>query len=270
MLYNFAGASVCRCEYSSPLRTFVAPRASSIAAGRLANMLRSLRLVQTRGLRPLSTANFPTYRSLAEATAEDMKLSVKQFRVVSPPEQTASRALAIFSGLKDVNLGCQVDLYEHGLQTATRAYEDGADVEQVVVALLHDIGELLSPVAHGEVAAGLLRPYISAENYWILMHHEVFQAYYYGDAAGVDKDLREQFRGEEYFDACEYFCGKWDQTSFDPDFESRPLDFFEPMVRDVVSRTPYWDAKHMSDPLNRAKRGILGAYPGANAQRCST
>ena len=139
-------------------------------------MLRSLRLVQTRGLRPLSTANFPTYRSLAEATAEDMKLSVKQFRVVSPLEQTAIRALAIFSGLKDVNLGCQVDLYEHGLQTATRAYEDGADVEQVVVALLHDIGELLSPVAHGEVAAGLLRPYISAENYWILMHHEVFQA----------------------------------------------------------------------------------------------
>ena len=48
-----------------------------------------------------------------------------------------------------------------------------------VVALLHDIGEIWSPINHGEIAASILRPYISPENYWILMHHEIFQAYLY-------------------------------------------------------------------------------------------
>ena len=33
-----------------------------------------------------------------------------------------------------LNIGCAVDLYEHGLQTATLALRDGADEETVVVA----------------------------------------------------------------------------------------------------------------------------------------
>ena len=51
----------------------------------------------------------------------------------------------------------QLDLLEHSLQSATRAHRDGADEELVVVALLHDIGEVLCPGNHGEVAAGLLQ-----------------------------------------------------------------------------------------------------------------
>jgi len=108
---------------------------------------------------------------------------------------------------KGLALGCQVDLFEHALQTATRCYNDVmartkaedseekakltpaglsvVDEELVVVALLHDIGETLSPINHGEVAAGILRPFISPRNYWILMHHEIFQLYYYGKAAGT-------------------------------------------------------------------------------------
>jgi predicted HD phosphohydrolase len=108
---------------------------------------------------------------------------------------------------KGLALGCQVDLFEHALQTATRCYNDVIartkaetpeqkaaltpagltvdDEELVVVALLHDIGETLSPINHGEVAAGILRPFISPRNYWILMHHEIFQLYYYGEAAGA-------------------------------------------------------------------------------------
>jgi predicted HD phosphohydrolase len=108
---------------------------------------------------------------------------------------------------KGLALGCQVDLFEHALQTATRCYNDVIartkaetpeqqaaltpagltvdDEELVVVALLHDIGETLSPINHGEVAAGILRPFISPRNYWILMHHEIFQLYYYGEAAGI-------------------------------------------------------------------------------------
>ena len=152
-------------------------------------------------------------------------------------------------------------MYEHGLQTATRAHAAGADEETVVVALLHDIGEVLSPVNHGEVAAGLLRPYISPESYFILMHHEVFQAFYYGDAAGVEKHTREQFRHSPHFDACERFCLEWDQSSFDPGFQSQPVEDFVPMVRRILSRKPYAHPDHTDDPVNAAKRALSAAYP---------
>ena len=56
-----------------------------------------------------------------------------------------------------------------------RAYQDGADEEMVVCALLHDIGEVLSPSNHGEIVAGILKPYISEKMHWILGHHEIFQ-----------------------------------------------------------------------------------------------
>jgi len=205
--------------------------------------------------------DLPKYCSLEEATAEDMKRSVEHFNKVSSPDMQANRILRLMKELKGVNLGCQVDLYEHGLQTATRAHRDGADEETVVVGLLHDIGEVLSPIAHGEVAASLLRPYISPENYWILMHHEIFQGYYYGDAAGIDKNLRDKFRDSEHFVACESFCRDWDQTSFDPTYESLPMDFFVPMVKRVIARTPYWHASHSDDAVCAAKSGLQGAYP---------
>ena len=74
-----------------------------------------------------------------------------------------------------MELGARIDLYEHALQSATRATRDGASDEIVACALLHDVGEVLCPSNHGDVAAAILRPYISKEAHWVLAHHEVFQ-----------------------------------------------------------------------------------------------
>ena len=41
-----------------------------------------------------------------------------------------------------------------------------------------------------------------------------------------------------YQDAVD-FCHRWDQCAFDPDYESLPLEFFEPMVRRVFGREPF-------------------------------
>merc|ERR550525_704575 len=120
----------------------------------------------------------------------------------------------------------------------------------------------MTPINHGEVAASLLRPYITPQNYWILAHHEVFQAYHYQHAAELPvKDSRERFRGHKYFDACAEFCEKWDQPSFAPDYETKPLEFFEPMVRRIFARSPYWHAEHGLEEMNAAKMEIGGAYP---------
>ena len=48
--------------------------------------------------------------------------------------------------------------------------------------------------------------------------------------------MRDQYRDSPYFDACAEFCEKYDQAAFDPDYDSEPLEFFEPMVRRVMAR----------------------------------
>ncbi len=132
--------------------------------------------------------------------------------------------------------GYPVDRLEHCLQTATRALRDGRDEEYVVCALLHDIGDTLGPANHADVAAVLLEPYVSEENHWIVKHHGIFQGYYFFHHVGLDRDAREAFRDHPYFDACAEFCEKYDQNSFDKDFDSEPLETFLPMIERVFAK----------------------------------
>mmetsp|Transcript_16548 Transcript_16548/g.31237 ORF Transcript_16548/g.31237 Transcript_16548/m.31237 type:complete len:221 (+) Transcript_16548:56-718(+) len=203
------------------------------------------------------------FTDLKKAKREDSALMMKVFNKVASPAMAAERVLKMFRDLKGVNIGTKVDLYDHGLQTATRAYRDGCDEETVVVALLHDLGECLSPINHGEIAAGLLRPYIGPQNYWILMHHEVFQAYYYQDAFELkEKNTRDRFKDSPYFKACEEFCFKYDSPAFDPEYDSLPLEHFEPMVTKLFSRKPYTDSQCADDSeVNKAKLTLAEAYP---------
>jgi predicted HD phosphohydrolase len=136
--------------------------------------------------------------------------------------------------LKDDHGGFAVDRLEHSLQTATRAHQDGRDEEYVVCALLHDIGDILLPANHAEMGATILKPYVSEANHWMLEKHGIFQGYYFFHHLGLDRDLREQFRGHPHFEYCAQFCHRYDQNSFDPAFESMPLEAFTPMMRRVM------------------------------------
>ena len=128
---------------------------------------------------------------------------------------------------------------EHSLQSATRAHRDGADEEMVVAALLHDIGDLLSPYNHSEMAAAVLRPYVSEKTYWIVRHHGLFQSYYYAHHSGGDRNARDAYRDHPWYQATVDFCERWDQSSFDPEYDSLPLEFFEPVVKRVFAREPF-------------------------------
>ena len=135
--------------------------------------------------------------------------------------------------------GYRVTRYQHSLQSATRAHRDGADEELVVAALLHDIGDILSPYNHSELAAAIIKPYVSDKTHWIVKHHGLFQGYYYDHFLGGDRNARDRYKDHPYYDACVYFCQNYDQNAFDPDYESLPLDFFEPMVRRVFAQNKY-------------------------------
>jgi len=149
------------------------------------------------------------------------------------------RLLAALRGLSHSLAGYRIDRLQHSLQSASRAEDDGADIELVVAALIHDLGDDLAPENHSQMAAAIIRPYVRAEVTWIIEHHGIFQMYYYGDAAGVNKHERERYRGHDWFDNCERFCRDWDQMAFDPDYPTRPLEHFEPMLREIFTRTPF-------------------------------
>ena len=145
------------------------------------------------------------------------------------------RILAHLSLLAGDTGGYAVDRLTHSLQTATRAQRDGRDDEYVVCALLHDIGDTLAPANHSDLAAAILEPFVSEKNVWIVKQHAIFQGYYFFHHLGLDRDMRERFRDHEWFRDCAEFCEKYDQNSFDPDYDTLPLEAFEPAVRKLFA-----------------------------------
>jgi len=139
--------------------------------------------------------------------------------------------LSLLNKMQGDMMGYQIDRYTHCLQSATRADKDGADEETIVCALLHDIGDIIAPDNHSEVAAAILRPYVCEKNYWIVKHHGLFQGYYYFHHLNKDRNARDAFKGHQFYKSCIDFCQRWDQCSFDPEYENSPLEYFEPMLK---------------------------------------
>ena len=187
------------------------------------------------------TQEVVAFTSMAEGTREDYQLLERLEEEFA--KGTAERVLNMLLDLSGSLSGYQVDRLEHSLQCATRAYRDGAEEEMVVAALLHDIGDLLSPFNHSELAAAVLRPYVSERTYWIVLHHGLFQSYYYAHHTGGDRNARDAYRDHLWYQDTVDFCHRWDQSSFDPDYESLPLEFFRPMVKRVFNRPPFSDGR---------------------------
>ncbi len=152
---------------------------------------------------------------------------------------TADRLLDALVTLDESLSGYRVTRLGHSLQSATRAHRDGADVDWVVSALLHDIGDIFAPYNHDEYAASILKPFVREQCTWVVEKHGDFQMLYYGHHVGGNQHKRDAFKGHLYFDDCATFCERWDQCSFDPDYVHEGIGFFRDMVRDVFARAPY-------------------------------
>ena len=174
-----------------------------------------------------------SFRRLEDSTASDWELLTQAF--VPFLDDLPNRIINQMRELAHDHGGFAVNRLEHCLQTATRAYNDGRDEEYVVCALLHDIGDMLAPAAHADLAATILKPYVSPENHWMVEKHGIFQGYYFFHHIGLDRNMRDQFGDHQWFERTAEFCEKYDQPSFDPEFESMSLDDFVPMVRQILS-----------------------------------
>ena len=175
-----------------------------------------------------------TFTNMEHSTGAEWKLIAEEY--VPYANALPDRVLAHLKLLSGDYGGFAVDRMTHSLQTATRAQRAGKDEEYVVCALLHDIGDALGSFNHADVAAAILKPFVSAENFWMVEKHGMFQGYYFFHFLGLDRNMREQFRGHPSFELTAEFCEKYDGPAFDPNGETLPLDFFEPMVRRLFAQ----------------------------------
>lgn len=173
------------------------------------------------------------FHSMVESTAEDWGKIASASAEFG--RELPQRLITHLNLLKGDCGGFVVDRLEHSLQTATRAHRDGRDEEYVVCALLHDIGDILAPRNHADIGAAIVQPFVSEANHWMVAQHAIFQGYYFFHHLGLDRDMREQFRGHPHFEYCAQFCHLYDQAAFDPAYESMPLEAFEPMLGRVMS-----------------------------------
>ena len=175
-----------------------------------------------------------TFRRMDESTAEQW--AEIGARTTERQARVARRVLAMLEALGDMTDGFAVDQLTHSLQTATRAEEAGADRQMVVAALCHDIGKYVSVPNHPRIAAEILRPYVRDEVFHVIRTHQDFQGRHYYHHFGGDPEERDQYRDEPWFALGERFADEWDQTSFDPDYPTKPLSHFEPAVREVFGQ----------------------------------
>jgi predicted HD phosphohydrolase len=179
------------------------------------------------------SATQTTFTRMQDATPEDYRIVGEHgvhFMAGLP-----DRVLAHLRLLAGDTGGYAVDRLTHSLQTATRAHRDGRDEEYVVCALVHDIGDTLASYNHADLGAAILYPFVSEKLHWIVEQHAVFQGYYFFHHLGLDRNMRERFRDHPWFRDCAEFCAIYDQNSFDPAYDTLPLEYFEPMVRRVLA-----------------------------------
>jgi predicted HD phosphohydrolase len=175
-----------------------------------------------------------SFHHMKDGSREDFQLIGAEFSSYS--KGLTDRVIAHLNLLQGDFGGFPVDRYTHSLQTATRALRDGRDEEYVVVALLHDIGDTLGTFNHPDIAAAILKPFVSERNLWMVQNHGIFQGYYFFHHIGMDRDMRDRFKDHPDFDYTAEFCELYDAAAFDPHAETLPISEFEPMIRRLMAR----------------------------------
>lgn len=173
------------------------------------------------------------FGAMTEATKLDWDIIAAHNRVFAAG--LCDRVVTHLELLRGDSGGFSVDRLEHSVQTATRAYRANKSDEYVLCALLHDIGDTLGSFNHPDVAAAILKPFISEDHLWMVEKHGIFQGYNFFHHFGMDRNMREQFLGHPAYDMTVEFCQEYDQPAFDPNYDSMDLEEFLPAMREMFA-----------------------------------
>jgi predicted HD phosphohydrolase len=174
-----------------------------------------------------------TFRSMDQSTAADWAIIMPEYLHLA--SGLAKRVLAHLLLLDGDTGGFPVDRLHHSRLTATLALEAGEDEEYVACALLHDIGDTLGTWNHPDVAAVILRPFVSDDNHWMVDKHGIFQGYNFFHHIGMDRNMRDRLREHPGYDRAARFVESYDNRAFDPALPCLPLERFVPIVERVFA-----------------------------------
>ena len=191
-----------------------------------------------------------TFTRMDQSTQQDWQAIVPE--AIRFAKALPDRVLAHLKLLDGDYGGFPIDRYQHCLQTATLALRAGRDEEYVVCALLHDIGDTLGPYNHPDVAAAILKPFVSEANHWMVQNHGIFQGYNFFHHIGLNRHMRDAFKGHAHSEPTAEFIELYDSPAFDAATETLPITEFEPMLRRVLAQP---------------KQSVYKAAMDANAQR---
>lgn len=185
----------------------------------------------------MATPRIVSFVRMSDGTVEDYRIIEENnlLTAATLPDRIIEHLRA--QAFDDVSY--KIDRMQHVLQTATRAELDAADDDWLTACLLHDIGDVLAPYNHGELASEIIRPFVREEVTWVVRHHGVFQRFYNKSLAEAARNSRDRFRDHPHYQTAVDFCERWDQVSFDPDYPTRSLEHFEPVLRRVFTREPF-------------------------------
>ncbi len=175
-----------------------------------------------------------TFTRMDHSTAEQWAVIGKE--TYEHQHRVPENALGMLRSLSDITDGFAVDQLTHSLQAATLAERGGADEEMIFASLLHDIGKAVSVPNHPEIAASIIKPYVRDDVYHVIWAHQDFQGRHYYHHFGGDPNARDRYAGAPWFDLAAKFADEWDQTAFDPDYDTLKLDHFEPLVREQMAK----------------------------------
>ncbi len=174
-----------------------------------------------------------TFKRMQDSTQEDWGIIKPQ--AAEYFSKLPGRVIAHLSLLQGEFSGFPIDRYQHCLQTATLALKDGRDDEYVVCALLHDIGDTLGSYNHPEIAAAILKPFVSEANLWMIEHHGIVQGHNFFHHIGMDRNMREQLKEHPHYQRTLEFVDLYDDPAFDASSQTWSIDVFEPIVRRVMN-----------------------------------
>ena len=170
-----------------------------------------------------------TFTSMDKSTAGDWQAVLANDS--GWEERFQDRVLGHLCQLASDPGGFAVDRLTHSLQTAHRAEVDGRGDAYLICALLHDVGDMLTPLNHADVGAAIVRPWVPESYHWMVQNHAVFQGYYFWHHIGRDPNARDALADHPHYPLAEEFVRLYDMPSFDPDYPTPAVEHFEPLIR---------------------------------------
>ncbi|MBC7457155.1 MAG: HD domain-containing protein [Bdellovibrionaceae bacterium] len=162
----------------------------------------------------------------------------------SRQEKIPQQIVNLLESLADVSDEVRnINQLHHSLQTATMAEAAGASEEIILCALVHDMGKSLSQANHANIAAEIVKPYVSENAYWLIKTHDEFQAYYFNHFFGKDPEIRQKYKGQSWYDLAIQFSQEWDSKAFDQNYKVKPISYFQPLIYQFFSKCPYDNVK---------------------------